>query len=303
MATEEVPLTTDITEHTFNVPAALPYNGLLYVTIWVKNKVGQLSHTSHISFHVHPSDGTNTAGVLREEKHSCTIHSCNEDCTCAPLGEKCYHEVHPEVCSEVDIASVHNIVVTVNDGWSDADETTTGNANCLRSWWTVTNPNNIPILRFEWSFGIHIIGGESVPGDGIFDVINERIWYDVNELTWAVHCMEPGERLEHMTPYLSYVRVWISDYEYWTFTSDGIMVDLVVPQIRIGAVVTDKSASDGTEDLDFTTIGDQLHNDWDNIFNEAESEMRISEFSIGTSPGGKEKLRIPCLIFEIRYYL
>ena len=284
--TVEVPeANPKLVQHTFNLDNALTADSKLYVTIWVKNNNGQLSHVDHVSFDAVQNTPDPSRGVLYEEKHSCEVHTCNADCTCAHRGLRCIHKLHSNpTCSEVD----SRVALTLNDGWGEVDEDVTGNANCLKSWWDIPDPPATAILRFEWTFGIMIPDpGPSVPGDGIFDIINERVWYDINELQWAIHCLDVGVRLEHMATYLSYVKVWYSDFEYSLHISDGIKVDLVAPQIRTGGVLTDMSEAGETDDLDFTTVGDQLHSVWDNIFNEADSPMVISEYAYGTSPGGK----------------
>ena len=189
--------TDGLATHDFDLPNALPYNGLLYVTIWVTNTVGQQSHIDQLSLNVVPANGGNTAGVLLIEKHSCDIHSCVEDCTCAIVHKKCKHVIHTEAtCAETADGSGR---IVVNDGWSDADEDMSGNANCLRSWWEDTNPSGPAIMRYEWTFG----EAEEQPGAGIFDLTYEKIWYDVNELTSVIHCTKRGVRLRHDATYIS----------------------------------------------------------------------------------------------------
>ena len=273
--------TVGLASHDFTIAHALPYDGLMYVTIWVTNNVGQQSHIDHLSLSVVPANAGNTAGTLLIQKHSCDIHSCIEDCSCAIVGKKCKHTIHAEAsCDETADATGR---ITVNDGWSDADEDITGNANCLRSWWEDTNPSGAPVLRYEWTFGT---SGQQ-PGAGIFHLTYDKIWHDVNELTSVIHCTKRGVRLVHKKTYISYIRAWYTDTQYSIYTSDGIYVDHTPPQIRLGGLIKDLSDPAAEDDTDFSTLGDQLHSKWTNLFQETQSQMVRTEFSYGTQDGCK----------------
>ena len=223
---------------------------------------------------------SNVNGMLELEKHSCDIHFCNKDCTCAVVGKVCSEVQTNMTCHNMNISS-ENISVRVYGGMAREAQNITASSACLAGHWYVDEGKQI-IKRFEWTLGIK---GERY-GEGIFDLINERPWMDVGKLLNGIHCLPPNRSLEHSTEYLIYVKAWVEMDRYLIFTSPPIMVDHYPPASRSGRFVKDSDIWCKI-DYDFIDWTDRIMACWDEVFNEGQGHIIYYVVGLGTQPGCK----------------
>ena len=82
-------------------------NSKIYLTIWAENGVGLRSDAAKASVFLLPTVPKGDRGVLDIEEHSCDIHYCTLDCTCAVVGKVCPSpDVVPQ-CSPQNVTTPH----------------------------------------------------------------------------------------------------------------------------------------------------------------------------------------------------
>ncbi|CAC5398101.1 unnamed protein product [Mytilus coruscus] len=255
----------------------------LVLTIWAENNAGLLSSQSKITTDVVSFNWNFTKGNLVIQKHSCIAEYCNNDCTCAVVGQKCKADSKSKCTSKTDNNGTFS--VTVRLIVSSTSIGIVGSSSCLRSEWT-KNPNET-ILRYEYTFGIQ----NEQPGDGIFNSVNENPWHDVGKETEAVHCLSPDRQLENKTNYVAYVRAWYSFKLYTTFQSEPIQVDHTSPDIHKRYFVID-SIFDCEDDVDYILSTNSILSCWDGVFYDEESGIKNFMVSLGTSPYADDIVRM-----------
>ncbi|VDI52034.1 Hypothetical predicted protein, partial [Mytilus galloprovincialis] len=247
----------------------------LVFTIWAENYAGLLSSQSKITTDVVSFNRNFTKGNLVIQKHSCVAEYCNNDCTCAVVGQKCKTDLQSMCNSKPDkngkSANMVRIIVPNTDKGID------GSSSCLRSEWT--DNLNETIWRFEYTFGIQ----NGRPGTGIFDLANENPWRDVGKETEAIHCLSPDKKLEHKTNYVAYVRAWYSYTSNTIFQSNSVQIDHTSPDIHKRYFVID-STINCEEDVDYILSTDSVSSCWDGVFYDEESGIMNFMVSLGTSP-------------------
>ena len=246
----------------------------IILSIWSRNNANLISEIRRVTAMLVAEDSTRTNGFLSLMRHSCISHYCNNDCTCAVVGQKCAATAIP--CQNSTSKIKPNI--TVFFGHQQSTQSVTLSRGCLSAWWTVQT--NTTILRYEWSMG-DLSGG---PGEGIFNITYESVWRDIGKRQNVTHCSRTGFNLQSNTRYAAYVRAWVSADEYFTYTSSPIFVDISPPHIRKGQSVIE-SEQDCTKDAEYTTA-DELYICWQNVFTEPESSVLQFELMGGTSAYG-----------------
>ena len=280
---------TNAKEHTASITLTddLNPNEFIVASIIAENYAGLKSPIGRVTLLTLASSSnilsSDLNGILEIEKHSCDIHFCNKDCTCAVVGKVCT-EVHTNVtCQNMNVTSdnTQNISVRVYGGMTHEPQYITASSACLVGHWYVDEGEQL-IKRFEWTLGIK----EEPYGEGIFDLINERPWMDVGKLLYGVHCLPSNRSLEHKTEYLIYVKAWVEMDRYLIFESPPVMVDHYPPAIRRGSFVKD---SDGTckTDYDFIDWTDTIVACWAKVFNEGQGHIIYYLVGLGTQPGCK----------------
>ena len=252
----------------------------------LKSRIGRVTLLALAS----SSSGKSTAnGRLELEKHSCDIHFCNKDCTCAVVGQVCTDVKTNITCNQLSVSLDHqqNISVRVYGGMSNEPQNITASSSCLAGHWIVDEGEHL-IKRFEWTLGI-----KDMPyGDGIFDLINERPWMDVGKFQNGVHCLSENRTFEHRIEYVLYVKAWFALDHYIIFESPPIMVDASPPAIKRGRFVIDSDAT-CKSDYDFIDWTDNMVACWDNVFNEGQGRIIYFTVGLGTRPGCKFRSVLP----------
>ncbi|XP_053381645.1 uncharacterized protein LOC123528459 [Mercenaria mercenaria] len=261
---------------------------LLILTLWANNVAGLNSTMSRITVSALLTGSgfaSNSTGILEIQKHSCDVHFCNKDCTCAIVGKQCVNVHTNESCNSLnksDIASLKLTEIDVYGGLPENPENMTVSSACLSGYW-IPRENDHLIQRYEWSMGIK----DQPVGEGVFNLKVERPWKDVGKNKQAIYCLPSKAGLKHDTKYLIYVRAWYAKDMYATFTSAPFYVDQTPPHQSKGKFIKD---SDSTCKLDFDTIDwmDYISACWDGVFTERQGRITHYFISLGTSLNGSD---------------
>ncbi|WAR31701.1 hypothetical protein MAR_034243 [Mya arenaria] len=303
----------------FTLTEALKTDDLIIVSVWTANSVGLNSSVARVSLFALSSVTSpvieNQRGILELEKHSCDVHFCNKDCTCAIVGKPCIEAETNMTCVEIDAFNTTDIDLTrfaVFGGLQFKPLTLTASSACLAGHWTqVEHSRKVTgIHRFEWSIGIH----NQPYGEGIFDLQKEFPWVDIGLRQEFVHCLPINRSLIHGELYDIYVKTWYGPSEFAIFTSKSIKVDQTPPSVLRGRYIIEGMENCAT-DLDFIDWTDEISACWSGVFSEQQSDIQHYLVALGTSPnvddvfasqhmGLKTKISIGNLTLEhaVRYY-
>ncbi|XP_066275498.1 uncharacterized protein [Branchiostoma lanceolatum] len=250
----------------------------IYVTLWAVNKVGLQSVVAHAALEAVPSDPH--SGLLSLVRR-CDVHSCEGHCTCAPQNQKC--DPLLAGCLRVTNRTDYQQVL-VYDGWTAPDIDVTLSQCTLAGRWEALS-GGISVQRYEWSAGQE---GKAA-GTGVFDLTNDRIWYDVGLRTSAVLSLRRDRpQLKPHVRYVFHVRAWYSRDVYLDFHSDGVITDFTPPTVSKSKKVEDIPDVGFTEDIDFTTETSRVAVGWKNVFQEPEVGVAYFLVSLSSFPGGED---------------
>jgi len=256
----------------------LEVDRMAILSIWAVNGVGLLSNISKITTKILSDDHKQNSGILEIERHSCFTHYCNYDCTCSMIGKKCMDKNITNECLELhDITIDFNLNVSI--GLIDEMKYTSSSA-CLSSHWNIDNSSLLD--RYEWS-----LGQLDMPyGDGIFDILHEKVWHDIGQRSSIIHCLRKGNSLLHNQKYVAYVRVWFSNHQFKIYQSKPVIVDHTPPSVRRGGSI---KISDETceHNHHFQTKPDAVTACWNKVFVDSQTGLKTFRVALGTSPGGK----------------
>ncbi|KAL4218457.1 hypothetical protein ACF0H5_023192 [Mactra antiquata] len=258
------------------------------LTIWAMNSVGLNSSIAKISVNVIQTvisktvDPRKVHGILEIEKHSCDVHYCNKDCTCALFGKPCSHLDTNTTCTALNTSdsSVPLPHVNVYTGLHRQNNEVTSSSACLTGSWGIEDLGNSSqaVLRYEWSMGIY----QQPIGEGIFDLKTEIPWKDVGLQEHVIHCLPVNKSLTHGEKYVVYTRVWFSADTYAEYTSTPIIVDQTAPSIRKGQTIKVSDIT-CTKDFDVIDWNDTITACWKDVFSEQQSQITHYTLKMGTS--------------------
>ena len=157
---------------------------------------------------------------------------------------------------------------------------------CLRAYWVANGDFNYSVLRYQWSVSV----ANNQPGQGLLDILNEKVWFDVGVYNRAVFCSANDERLQQGFVYVFHVRAWIAFDKYEDYVSHGVMVDQTPPSLSMGKAIKEINL-DWTKDIDYQTRTDELRISWDRVFSDTQAGLMHYTVSIGTTPGGVHECR------------
>ncbi|WAR31824.1 hypothetical protein MAR_034366 [Mya arenaria] len=312
--------TSDEQHGNFTLQEALKPDNLIIVSVWTANGVGLNSSVARVSLFALSSVTSaviieNQRGILELEKHSCGVHFCNKDCTCAVVGKPCIEVETNMSCVEIDAFNTTDNEVArfaVFGGLQFQPLTLTASSACLAGHWTqIEHSRKDPdIHRFEWSIGIH----NQPHGEGIFDLQKEFPWVDIGLRQEFVHCLPINRSLIHGELYDIYVKTWYGPNKSAIFTSESIKIDQTPPSVRRGRYIIE-GIGDCATDLDFIDWTDEISACWSGVFSEQQSHIQHYSVALGTSPnvddvfasanmGLKTNISIGNLTLEhaVRYY-
>ena len=277
--------TTSQTQNvTMTLSESLQKDEMIIVSIWAQNKVGlnsSISKTTLLTLSNSPLSSL-TSGSFAIQKHSCDIHSCYKDCTCAVVGKPCVEVKDNTTCSEINRINVDKHSFDVFGGYLQQNVTVTASSACLAGHWNNLSTFNGTVQRYEWSLGVQ----NHVVGEGIFDLTSESPWNDVGLTQHFVYCLPTNKSLVHKEDYVIYVRVWYDSTSFSVFLSLPIRVDHTPPSVRRGRYIIEGHPA-CSKDYDFIDWTDSISACWANVFNEQQSKIMYYSVGFGTSPNGR----------------
>ncbi|XP_052220285.1 uncharacterized protein LOC127837360 isoform X3 [Dreissena polymorpha] len=261
----------------------------IILSIWAQNNVGLNSSIARVTVNVLSETSKNKMGILEIEKHSCDIHFCNKDCTCAVIDRPCVVVSSNKTCTAISSTDAHTKKLPHFDVyWGLPHEILNVSASsaCLSGHWSRTNGRSTSenIHRFEWSLGVH---GHAV-GEGVYDLKLENPWSDVGQRLQFIHCLPVNRSFVHGELYVIYVKVWYSKSTYTVFKSSPIMIDQTPPKVKRGRYIREGNCF---QDLDFIDWTDNIIACWEDLFTEEQSLIDHFSVSLGTSPNNDDILQ------------
>ena len=258
----------------------------IVLSIIAENNAGLMSSISRVSLNaltttLDQQSKNNSFGVFEIEKHSCDIHFCNKDCTCAVIGKPCSNAKTNMTCTTLNstVKNPYNVSVNVRGGLIGRPYNMTTSSSCLAAHWVVESGHS-SIKRFEWSMGIK----DEPYGTGIFDMLTDIIWRDIGTIQQIVHCLQPNHTLISRTEYVIYIRAWVEMDLNIIFKSRPVMVDHSAPSVYKGRSIDDFVCKHDYDIIDQTTEAVAC---WTGVFYEQQSHIIYYTVGLGTSPGGK----------------
>ena len=191
------------TEALIYLPEHIPCKSDMVLSIMAINKVGLRSKVAKTTVSIVSTSKSNAQGFLVQlTRHSCTSHYCTNDCTCSVVGQKCDHGIMPCVDQSGNTSRKMNIYF--GDDYSTSRRLTIS-TRCLKINWVFDGNDGQHVVRYEWSLSEE--GGK--PGEGIFNIPYEPVWYDNEMMTSVVHCITNGHyALKDGQKYIAHVRAF-----------------------------------------------------------------------------------------------
>ncbi|XP_046569939.1 uncharacterized protein LOC124278266 [Haliotis rubra] len=258
---------------------------LIILTISATNTAGLSSGIGKVTVAVVATDAKHTKGMLELQRHSCSVHYCEGDCTCAVLGQHCMLASSQPNCTDTTSKRKSTDIV-VHPGL-ESDATVTSSSSCLTAHWEASSPQVLnTITRFQWSIGER----GKPPGTGIFDLKTEPVWQDIGRLTRFTYCLPLGRSLQHGTEYIIHVKAWFGFSDYAVFHSHSVLIDNTPPKIQRAKSLLD---SDGScnKDEEFFSHGQTIRACWEGVFNDEDTSITSYEVWVGTSPEGDDVIQ------------
>ncbi|XP_046356064.2 uncharacterized protein LOC124134978 [Haliotis rufescens] len=256
----------------------------IILTISATNTAGLSSAVGKVTVAVVATDVKHTKGMLELQRHSCSVHYCTGDCTCAVLGQRCLLTSTQQNCTDTT-SKLKSTDIVVHPGL-EADTTVTSSSSCLTAHWEASSSQVLnSFTRFQWSIGKK---GKS-PGVGIFDLKTETVWREIGKRTRLIHCLPRGRSLQHGSEYIIHVKAWFSFSDYAVFQSHSILVDHTPPAVQRAKSPLD---SDGSckMDLEYFSHGQTVLSCWEGVFNDTQTTLTGFEIWVGTSPEGDDTI-------------
>lgn len=267
----------------------LNLNEILYISLWAENGVGLNSRVVQGSFSL--TSISSLDGILELRRTAnCSIDTCSGHCTCAPRGDLCDL---PSTCHEIEIEDLpQDMRVTVTDIVpqmlypATSGSTFTASSNKLAARWNSNSPNTVQ--WFEWSVGIK---GTSA-GTGLLNTAGEQIWFNAGTNLSAIFSVSPDYPLLPGMTYVFYVCAWYNSTSYAVFSSTGVTIDPVGPQIVEGFSTREVDMLGSTADVDHISSRSTINLTWQSVFQQTVRNYDIKfEMAIGDTPAGKGVLR------------
>ena len=247
---------------------------IVYLSIWAENGVGLKSDAAKAS--VTSVALSADSGLFEIEKHSCEIHYCTGDCTCAVVNQKCVMDSPIEECTHLNETDNN---INVYDGLYNTVVQYTPSSHCLAGYWI----NNVTedLFRYEWS--VSMLGYDA--GIGILDIHEDKIWFDVELYDRSVFCHTGNSTFSEGMIYNYHTRVWYGPNTYSIHKSSGVMIDISPPSVGMGRHIKDTDA-DSKEEIDYTSRLYGIYSDWENVFSDQQSGIDRFHVAVGTESGG-----------------
>ncbi|XP_038050540.1 uncharacterized protein LOC119723761 [Patiria miniata] len=257
----------------------------LYISLWAVNGVGKPSGRHHSTFEVAPTSPVEGALVLLRR---CSPTTCEGHCACAPMDRTCNPDqscndvTDSNPNTEIEVLDVLDLMHDDINTLIDIDDTAT---QCIAAAvWNVTEQKGLDIRWFEWSIG----DDSSSDPVGVFDPVEERIWFDIGQDNYTIITLDEDHKMIKGIKYHVFIRAWYDANTYAVFKSDGITPGITPPKISTirGRQIKDLATSDAQKDTDYLTDPNGIYISWEGVFlDEAMSHYQVS---LSTFPGGED---------------
>ncbi|CAH1250571.1 Hypp8876 [Branchiostoma lanceolatum] len=269
----------------------------LYISLWAINGAGLPSTVAHSAFEAVPAAGSTGSLTLVRR---CDAHSCYGHCICAPFNQNCARP-SGNTCTQLDSSDKSYSTIEVYDK-TDYSLLTNGDTSdaaytystcaLAANWREATIGSAGRPYRYEWSAGI---SGQTV-GSGLFDLVYDRVWYDVGLETSAVLTLPVGTSLEPGVTYVFYVRAWYTDSIYRDFQTNGVRADQTPPKRSSSRKIKDLTSTNKEHDVEYMAQTDSLGASWEYVFLDGinggnDYHLERFELALGTYPGGEDVKR------------
>ncbi|XP_062573120.1 uncharacterized protein LOC134235054 [Saccostrea cucullata] len=269
----------EIQELSINLTQKISDSDSIILSVFAINKVGLRSKTARATVILFSETVNRTNGFLKIQRYLCRSHTCNFDCTCSVLGQKCRLNGDQNACIK---AHNNSVLRSVSFGRFNAQIDVTLSSSCMFSFWTIYSKTYFQ--RFEWSIGVQ---HESV-GAGVFNKDVESIWKDNGIFKNVTFCLKNGQSFKHDEYYVFYIRVWLSESEYEEIISKPVLVDTTPPGIRRGKSMRESRQSCIQDDIDYLNSTQDFLICWNGVFTESGAKIEKYILSGGSIPYGND---------------
>ncbi|XP_038057865.1 uncharacterized protein LOC119729312 [Patiria miniata] len=262
-----------------------PSHLYLCISIWAVNGVGIPSSRHHSTFEATPTLPDEGSLVLLRR---CFPTTCKGHCACAPIDRACNPDqsctdvTHSNPNTEIEVLDVLDLMNDDINNVIDIDDTAT--QSIAAAVWRVTEQKGLDIKWFEWSIG----DDSSSDPVGIFDPVQDRLWYDIGQNNQTIITLDEDHKMEKGVTYHVFIRAWYNPTTYAVFRSDGITPDITPPKISTvrGAKIKDLARSYARKDTDYLMDPNVLFISWKRVF--LDDAMSHYQVSLSTYPGGED---------------
>ncbi|XP_038057739.1 uncharacterized protein LOC119729229 [Patiria miniata] len=259
-----------------------PSHPYLYISIWAVNGVGIPSSRHHSTFEASPTLPDEGSLVLLRR---CLPTTCKGHCACAPIDRACNPDqsctdvTHSNPNTEIEVLDVLDLMCDDINSVIDINDTAT--QYMAAALWRVTEQKGLDIKWFEWSIG----DDSSSDPVGVFDPVQDRLWYDIGQDNQTIITLDEDHKMEKGVTYHVFIRAWYNPTTYAVFRSDGITPDITPPKISTvrGTKIKDLARSDARKDTDYLTDPNVLFISWERVF--LDDAMSHYQVSLSTYPG------------------
>ncbi|XP_062567668.1 LOW QUALITY PROTEIN: uncharacterized protein LOC134229901 [Saccostrea cucullata] len=264
-------------------------NDDVILTIWAKNGAGLTSFFSKVTVKARVTDNSSMNGQFYIQRHSCSVHYCNNDCTCSVVGKKCTTSASEMKHCKSTPASVgiQDSNIIIRNAFQDGK--ILPSSSCVSVDFEKLNLSVADtVLRFEWSVALE---GED-PGIGFYDE-KEYPWRDIGMRMSDTECLPGHKELENGASYVVYIRIWISSEDYFIRFSKAFTIDTLGPIVRMGKYIKTylKNHAKQNNVRFITDINDQVCVEWNTVFSDGKGDIKGYYLMLGSQSKADDIIR------------
>ncbi|XP_061196785.1 uncharacterized protein LOC133205060 [Saccostrea echinata] len=256
------------------------------LTIWAVNGAGLTSLFTKVTVKASLTDNSSTKGQFYIQRHSCSVHYCNNDCTCSVVGKKCTTTQKQCKSTATNVGIQDNNIILRN---AFQNGKFLSSSSCISVDFEKLNLSVFyPVLRYEWSVALE---GED-PGVGFYDE-KEYPWRDVGMRTNDIECLPRHKELENESPYIVYIRIWISEDDFLIRFSKAFTIDTMGPFVKMGKYIRTFLKYHAKEhNVRFITDrNDDICAEWDTVFSDGKGNIKGYYVMLGSQSKADDIIR------------
>lgn len=271
---------------------SIPVNSTIFnlnedvvITIWAVNGARLPSLPSKVTVIADHQNNSSVSGKFYVQRHSCSTHYCNNDCTCSVVGKKCSrasHELNKCLPKSENISALDEKITITN---LNPNSNILSSISCIGISFETMNLTEFNLVhRFEWSVGIQ----NELPGIGFYSS-DEYPWRDIGLRMSDIECLAPHRYLENGAIYRVFIRIWISTNNYVIRHSKHIKVDANAPYVKMGKFIRTYPAN--MPQKQNARFINERHSsicaDWDSVFFDREGNISGYYLMVGSQSKGR----------------